>query len=159
MINPWIKSNLASYSQSLLVLLTAGELHPRECALWDGRNEENCGTHPDSCHAGDGNQPPQPISWADPQTDRRWDPGEAIRRHLSEPERNCLQPVNNCGGHIHAKTNDVTWKTLSQCLIKCKSDVTHWEAMPKGGGNCFKQLVLQALIDTMLELGVWQQAN
>lgn len=60
----------------LLVLLTAGELHPGECALRDGGNEKKCGAHPDSCHAGNGNQSPQPVGGADPQTDRRWDPGE-----------------------------------------------------------------------------------
>lgn len=65
------ESDILDNILSLLILLTAGELHPGECALWDGGNEENCGTHPDSCHAGDGNQPPQPISRADPQTDRR----------------------------------------------------------------------------------------
>lgn len=43
------------YSQYLLVPFTAGKLHPGECALWDGGNEENCGSHPDSCHAWDGN--------------------------------------------------------------------------------------------------------
>lgn len=46
----------------LPVFRTAGELHSGECALWDGGNKENCSTQPDSCHAGDGNQPPQQIS-------------------------------------------------------------------------------------------------
>lgn len=54
-----------------LFLRTAGELHPGERALWDGGNEKDCGTHTDSCHAGNGNQSSQPISGADPQTDRR----------------------------------------------------------------------------------------
>lgn len=53
--------NLATLT-GLLVLCAAGELHPGERALGDGGNEENRGAHPDSCHVGDGNQPPQPIS-------------------------------------------------------------------------------------------------
>lgn len=58
------------------MLCAAGELHPGERALRDGGNEENRGAHPDSCHAGDGNQSPQPVSRADSETNARGDPGE-----------------------------------------------------------------------------------
>lgn len=71
----------------------AGELHPRECALWDGGNEENCGPHPDSCHAGDGNQPPQPISGADSKTDRCRDPGESVRTNLGTNTTSRWPPI------------------------------------------------------------------
>lgn len=64
----------------MAVLRAAGELHPGERALRDGGNEEKRGAHPDSCHAGDGNQSPQPVSGADPETDGRGDPGEWRRR-------------------------------------------------------------------------------
>lgn len=60
--------------------------------------------------------------------------------------------MKNCGGHTHAKTNDVTWETLGEQLIKCKSDVTRWEAMPKGGGKCSKTAGIwscRLLIDTV----------
>lgn len=69
---------------------TAGDLHPRKCTLWDGGNEEKCSTHPHSCHAGDGNQPPQPISRANPQTDRRGDAGESMRRPFQQVWDNFL---------------------------------------------------------------------
>lgn len=70
--------------------------------------------------------------------------------------------MNNCGGHTHAKTNYVTCETLGEQLIKCKSDVTRWETMPKGGGNCFKTAgiwLYKLWLTQWVELGVWQQAN
>lgn len=82
---------------SLLVLCAAGELHPRERALRDGGNKENCSAHPDSCHAGDGNQSAEPISRADPQTDRRGDPGKSGQTSQNRE------------------------------IIECKSDATRWE--------------------------------
>lgn len=47
----------------------AGKLHPGECTFWRGRNKEVNSAHSDCRHAGDGNQPPQPIGRADSQTD------------------------------------------------------------------------------------------
>ena len=76
----------------LLVLLAAGELHPGECALGDGGNEKERRAHPDGCHAGDGNQSAEPVGRADPQTDRRRDPGE-------------------CGGGSHQAKNQAPRKS------------------------------------------------
>lgn len=51
-------------------VLTVGKLHPGECTLRCGGNKEVNSPHPDGRHAGDGKQPPQPISRADSQTHR-----------------------------------------------------------------------------------------
>lgn len=70
--------------------------------------------------------------------------------------------MNNCGGHTHAKTNDVTCETLCEELIKYKSDVTRWEAMPEGGGNRFKTAGIwfyKLWLTQYVELSIWQQAN
>lgn len=68
-----------------------------------------------------------------------------VETQVREPDMTCLGPIkmNNCAGHDHAKTNDVTCKTLGELLIKCRSDVIHCEAVPKGGGNCFQQQVVR----------------
>lgn len=63
--------------------LAAGKHRPGERALWDGGNEEKRRPHPDGRHAGDGNQPPQPVSRADAQADGRGDPGEPGRERAN----------------------------------------------------------------------------
>lgn len=59
------------FSESAGFSLAAGKHRSRECTLWDGGNEEKCGTHPDGGHAADGNQSPEPVGRADAQTDGR----------------------------------------------------------------------------------------
>lgn len=68
-----------------------------------------------------------------------------VETQVSEPGVACLGPIqmNNCAGHGHTKTNDVTRKTTGGLLIKCRSDVIHCEAVPKGEGNRFQQQVVR----------------
>lgn len=65
--------------------------------------------------------------------------------HSRYPQITCRCPAktNVYEGKIHVKINDVLHQTLDEYLIKCKSDVTRWEALPRGGGGCFQQLLCQ----------------
>lgn len=119
----------------------------RMCALgWRKWRELRCTLRRLPCskweRTSSANRRNRPANW---QTSRpRW------------AHRDGLEFAANPNEHVwdqtHAKINYFICGTLWEYLIKCTSDATCWEAVPKGGGNCFKTAGSQfyrLLIDTM----------